>query len=98
MTEHVIADAILITYLCGLCMLIVCAGLRAIFKIYQHFKKKNEEQFFERRYIDDNFKDLRNGLRDIQHKVIENQYKIANIEEKLNKKEIKNNVKKKKRD
>ena len=97
MTEYIIIDALLISYLCGVCMIVVYTGLCAIYKIYKHFKRKNEEQFFERQYIHDNFKNLRNELRDIQHKVLENQYRIENIEEKLNKKEIKKNVKKKKR-
>lgn len=97
MTEYVIIDALLISYLLGVCMIIVYTGSCAIYKIYKHFKRKNEEQFFQRQYIDDNFKDLRNDLRDMQHRVVENQYKIENIEEKLNNKENKKNVKKKKR-
>ena len=96
MTEYVIIDALLISYLIGVCMIIAYTGLCAVYKIYRHFKRKNEEQFFERQLIDNNFKDLRNELRDIQHRVLENQYKIENIEEKLNKKETKKNVKEKK--
>ena len=97
MIDCFIIDALLISYLVGLCMIIVYTGFCAMSKIYKHVKMKNEERVLERRFIDDCFKDLRAGLRDIQHKVVESQYRIENIEEKLNKKETKKNVKKKKR-
>lgn len=97
MTEYVIIDALLISYLVGVCMIIVYTGSCAMYKIYKHFKRKNEEQFFQRQYIDDNFKQQRDDLCDLRCKVANNLYRIENLEEKLNDKENKKNVKKKKR-
>lgn len=59
--------------------------------------RKKEEEFFQRQYLENNFKELRDDVRDAQCKILNNLYRIENIEEKLNKKETKNNVKKKKR-
>lgn len=68
-----------------------------IVKIVKNRDRKKEEEFFQRQYIDDNFKQQRDDMWDLRCKIANNLYRIENIEEKLNKKETKKNVKKKKR-
>lgn len=84
--------------LCGIILLytIIHTIVRYIANVVANRYRKKEEEFFQRQYIDDNFKQQRDGLCDLRCKVANNLYRIENLEEKLNKKETKKNVKKKK--
>ena len=68
-----------------------------IINVVRNRDRKKEEEFFQRQYLENNFKELRDDVRDAQCKILNNLYRIETIEEKLNKKETKTNVKKKKR-
>jgi predicted P-loop ATPase/GTPase len=85
--------------LCGIILLyaIIHTIVRYIANGVANRYRKKEEEFFQRQYIDDNFKQQRDDICDLRCKVVDNLYRIENLEEKLNKKETKKNVKKKKR-
>lgn len=83
--------------LCGLIMLyfVIHTVVKYIANVVANRYRKKEEEFFQRQYIDDNFKHQRDDLHDLRCKVVDNLYRIENLEEKL--KGEKKNVKKKKR-
>lgn len=85
--------------LCGIILLyiIIHTVVRYIANVIAHRYRKKEEEFFQRQYIDDNFKQQRDDIYDLRCKVVDNLYRIENLEEKINNKETKKNVKKKKR-
>ena len=101
MTEYIIIDALLISYLCGVCMIVLYTACSLISKIYKHIKFKREHYVDRLNHMNDSINIIDKTMWDHSF-ATSNEFRKLNermaiVEEKLNKKETKKNVKKKKR-
>lgn len=88
----------IVVILCAiiLCCVIIHTIIRYVMNVVANRQRKKEEEFFQRQYIDNGFKTHADDIRELRCKVVDNLYRIEKLEETLNKKETKKNVKKKK--
>ena len=97
MVGYFIFDALIITCLVGLVVMFIQSAIIFGIKIYRHFKYKQDAKNYRLSLIERQISALQKN--DEVHKNVINRHteRLDVLEEKLNKKETKKNVKKKKR-